>query len=204
MKLTGTKVIKLTLSGALEGQDKVFRGHKFIKGLLIMCCNENQLAAVLNGFRGRLPVDEPEVLDSAGGLVAYKEYCMAAGRPLDRTAVHNLGKAKGQVDLTPLVEPDEDEDSEPVGDVDLDDTSEDENSDTDSESTDSEADSTVDPAVTRENAIRAALGQLDHGNPAHWTSTNLPKMGLIEEILGDETVTRKEVNAIAPDFKRAQ
>lgn len=210
MKKPGTKVIVLKLAGQVAGKDMVFRGHTFVKGVLVLCCNANRLAAIQNCFRGRLPIEDPEVFDnSTEGLEAYKKYCLEAERPLDTNAVHDLGKTKGQVDLNPEPEVPE---VDPL-DAELDDILADskadavdvvEDSDTDSESTDSEADDVVDPAVARENGVRAALGQLDHSNDDHWTSTGLPKMDVIEGIMGDESVTRKEVNAIAPDLRRAQ
>lgn len=211
-KKAGTKVVILTLAGILKGQDKVFRGHKFIKGKKVMCCDDNRLAAILNSFRHRLPVEEPEIFeDSNEGLVAYKEYCEKAGIPIDPAAIHNLGKAKGQVDLGNLNEDPEDDDLDKelaelvaqgeangVDDEPEDDEPEDEEPENEPEVLNGVE---VDPAVTRENQLRAALGMLDHSNPDHWTSTGLPKMDVVEELVGDD-VSRKELNTYFPDFVR--
>ncbi len=212
------KLVQINLTSPLEGQNKVFRGHKFVAGIKVMCGTENAIAAVLNAMRGRLPINV-ETLDPQLGLAAYRDYCIAASVPIDTSAVHNLGKSKGVVDLKVLAEDETDadldaelddllnqgdnNDAEGEGD---DDSSEDddEGGDTDEDYDDNiiPAPEGVDPAIVRENAIRTGLGQLDHSNPDHWTAQGLPKMSVLEEILDDESLSRKEVTAIDPDFKR--
>lgn len=219
------KIVCITLASPLEGKDHVFRGHKFLAGEKIMCGTQNAIAAVLNSMRGRLPVSV-EDMEPQPGLEAYRDYCKASGTPVDTSAVHHLGKAKGMVDLKVLAE---DEDNSDL-DAELDDLlnqgensdSEDEDGDEDddendvdsSDVEDSDENDTVDdgniipapegvdPAIVRENSIRTALGQLDHDNPEHWTAQGLPKMTVLEEIMGDESLSRKEVTAVNPDFKR--
>lgn len=217
-KKAGTKVVVLALMGVLEGQDKVFRGHKFVAGEKVMCCDDNALAAVLNGFRGRLPVAEPKFLEGSDALLVYKDYCKAANVPVDLAAVHNFGKQKGQVDINVLNEDDEQDDLDKEL-ADLVESGKENDSDTDSDSDDDEDEGeddddseseeepeelngvAVDPEVARENVLRATLGQLDHDNPEHWTSTGLPKIEVLEDLL-DGDVSRKELNKFFPDFKR--
>lgn len=213
------KVIRIKLSGVLAGQDKVFRGHTFIEGSKVMCATQNSIAAVLNSMRGRLP-HEVEDLDPQEGLEAYRDYCQASGTPLDMSAIHQLGKAKGMVDLKVVAEDDTDaeldaelddllnQDSDESGEDD-EDEEEDDSDSSDVEDSDENdngnvipAPADVDPAVARENSIRTALGQLDHDNPDHWTAQGLPKMTVLEDIIGDESISRREVTAVNPDFKR--
>ena len=103
-----------------------------------------------------------------------------------------------------LAQGDEDSGDDEEDDEDDDDSSDVEDSDEDDDDNGNivAAPEGVDPAVIRENQIRAALGQLDHSNPDHWTAQGLPKMSVLEEILEDESLSRKEVTAINPDFKR--
>lgn len=49
--------------------------------------------------------------------------------------------------------------------------------------------------------IISALGQLDQANNKYWTSEGLPNVKAVEEILG-KLVTRADINAAAPDFRR--
>lgn len=213
MKKPGTKIVVLTLAGVIAGKDHVFRGHKFIKGKAVVCCDDNRLAAILNGFRHRLPIEEPEFLEPNEGLLAYKEYCQEAGVPIDASAVHNLGKAKGQVDLGKLKEDpkrdDADEKDEPEDEPD------DEPDDDEALVGDDEVlvgddevlvDDEVPAEVSRENALRIALSQLDSSDPSHWTSTDLPKLDVVNEMLpvDEHDTNRKELVKLFPEFKRAR
>lgn len=49
--------------------------------------------------------------------------------------------------------------------------------------------------------ITAAVGMLDKGNDAHWTDAGLPAVDAVRELLGAD-VTRKQIEAAAPDAKR--
>lgn len=50
--------------------------------------------------------------------------------------------------------------------------------------------------------ISTALDQLDAKNDEHWTSGGLPKMTVIETLVGDPSITRKDVEEARPDFNR--
>ncbi len=50
--------------------------------------------------------------------------------------------------------------------------------------------------------IKEALSQLDPLNDDHWTSDGAPRMDAIEAIVGDKSITRKDVVNAAPDFTR--
>lgn len=52
-------------------------------------------------------------------------------------------------------------------------------------------------------AIADALETLDPENDTHWTAKGLPVVEAVEEILGFD-VTRKEIEAAAPEFTRPQ
>jgi hypothetical protein len=54
------------------------------------------------------------------------------------------------------------------------------------------------------DAIKAALLKLDAGNDEHWTQDGSPKIAAIVAIVGDDTITRKQVIDAAPDFNRAK
>lgn len=211
-KKPGTNVVRLALAGVLEGKDKIFRGHKFVEGELVVCCDDNRLAALLNTFRGRLPVGAPERLDPAEGLAAYKAYCQASHTAMNLSAVHALGKVQDQVDINNVNEVDDqdDLDKELADLVEQGESNDDNDSVVDEGDSESEEDpdptvmndAVVDPEVVRENELRAALGQLDHSDPEHWTSTGLPKVDVVEEKLGGD-VSRKELNKFFPDFVRS-
>lgn len=51
--------------------------------------------------------------------------------------------------------------------------------------------------------IKKALTELDSGNDAHWTDDGLPRIDVIQTLLKDPTVKRKDVNEAAPGFSRA-
>lgn len=50
--------------------------------------------------------------------------------------------------------------------------------------------------------ILEALAQLDPLDDDHWTGDGAPRMDAVEKILGDKTVTRKDVFEAAPEFSR--
>jgi len=54
-----------------------------------------------------------------------------------------------------------------------------------------------------QDLIRDAVEKLDPENDEHWTSTGLPQMKVIEDMIGDDTIKRGDVNqALGGDFKR--
>lgn len=50
--------------------------------------------------------------------------------------------------------------------------------------------------------ILEALSQLDPLNDDHWTSDGAPRMDAVEHIVGDRSITRKDIVNAAPDFNR--
>ncbi|WP_163836868.1 hypothetical protein [Spartinivicinus ruber] len=56
------------------------------------------------------------------------------------------------------------------------------------------------PISVSEKIVKA-LSQLDQANDAHWTNAGLPNVKAVEEILGQD-ITRADINAAAPDFRR--
>lgn len=50
--------------------------------------------------------------------------------------------------------------------------------------------------------IVEALGTLDPANDEQWTADGLPRMDVIEELVGDKSITRADVTNAAPDFTR--
>lgn len=53
----------------------------------------------------------------------------------------------------------------------------------------------------RAQMIKDTVNSLDKAVDAHWTKTGLPNVETISNLLGF-TVTRKEIDAVAPDFIR--
>lgn len=53
----------------------------------------------------------------------------------------------------------------------------------------------------KEGAIKDALSSLDKSVDAHWTQAGLPDVSAVKKIVGFD-VTRKEIEAVAPDFLR--
>ncbi len=51
--------------------------------------------------------------------------------------------------------------------------------------------------------IQAALAKLDAANDEHWTADGMPRMDVMEELVG-ESITRKDVTDALPDFSRAK
>lgn len=51
--------------------------------------------------------------------------------------------------------------------------------------------------------IKQALAQLDPTNDSDWTSDGKPRMERVRELVGDDSVTRVQVEAAVPGFSRA-
>ncbi len=51
--------------------------------------------------------------------------------------------------------------------------------------------------------ILKALDALDHDNDAHWTKGGKPDMKTLEEMVGDSSITRKQVNELS-DLERKE
>lgn len=51
-------------------------------------------------------------------------------------------------------------------------------------------------------SVQAALMQLDPRNDEDWTAAGKPSMARIEAIIGTKDITRAEVDAMFPDFRR--
>lgn len=47
-----------------------------------------------------------------------------------------------------------------------------------------------------------ALQKLDKANDNHWTSDGLPKVDTVRFLAGDQTITREQISAAAPNFNR--
>jgi len=54
-----------------------------------------------------------------------------------------------------------------------------------------------------EEKIREALAKLDPSNDAHWTADGMPAMAVVEELVGDKSIKRKDVTSAAPGFTRS-
>jgi hypothetical protein len=50
--------------------------------------------------------------------------------------------------------------------------------------------------------ILAAIAKLDHTNPSHWIADGSPKLEAVRLFAGDQSITREDVAAAAPDAKR--
>ena len=50
--------------------------------------------------------------------------------------------------------------------------------------------------------IKLALDLLDHDNDEHWTQAGLPSMDAVEALVGDDTITRSDVESASPGFVR--
>jgi len=51
--------------------------------------------------------------------------------------------------------------------------------------------------------IKKALAELDSSNDAHWTDDGLPRVDVIQVLLKDPTIKRKDVSEASPGFSRA-
>jgi hypothetical protein len=56
----------------------------------------------------------------------------------------------------------------------------------------------------RESVLLNALQKMDHEDNDQWTSNGLPLMDTVCELAGVPDLTRAELNAAAPDFRRQQ
>jgi hypothetical protein len=56
--------------------------------------------------------------------------------------------------------------------------------------------------ATQEDIIKA-LTQLDSGNDEHWTDDGLPRVDVVQRLLKDPDVRRKDINEAQPGFSRA-
>lgn len=50
--------------------------------------------------------------------------------------------------------------------------------------------------------ILEALGKLDPANENHWTADDLPRIETVRMLAGDQTISREQITAEAPDFSR--
>lgn len=50
--------------------------------------------------------------------------------------------------------------------------------------------------------LQNALASLDPGNDGHWTSEDLPRIDVLQEMTGNKEINRKGVTEFAPDFTR--
>ena len=50
--------------------------------------------------------------------------------------------------------------------------------------------------------ILEALGKLDPANENHWTADGLPRIETVRMLAGDQTISREQITAEAPDFSR--
>lgn len=51
--------------------------------------------------------------------------------------------------------------------------------------------------------ILEALGKLDTANDNHWTADGLPRIETVRMLSGDQSITREQITAEAPDFSRS-
>ena len=65
------------------------------------------------------------------------------------------------------------------------------------------ADEVLEEVVAPAVVIRAFLEQVDHTDDANWTGGGLIRMDVVEDAVGED-VTRADVDAVWPDFKRNQ
>ena len=56
--------------------------------------------------------------------------------------------------------------------------------------------------TARQRRIASAVESLDPDNDEHWTQPGLPRVDAVEQIMGDSSVTRQEITAVAPEFYR--
>lgn len=57
-------------------------------------------------------------------------------------------------------------------------------------------------AASKEDIIKALL-QLDSGNDAHWTDDGLPRVDIVQTLLKDPDIKRRDINDAQPGFARA-
>lgn len=51
-------------------------------------------------------------------------------------------------------------------------------------------------------ALTEALAKLDVENDSHWTADDAPDVKVVQELVGDDTVTRDHIREVAPVFSR--
>ena len=51
-------------------------------------------------------------------------------------------------------------------------------------------------------SIKQALNELDPFDDSQWTAEGLPRMGAVEELVGDSSIKRRDVTNAAPEFSR--
>lgn len=56
--------------------------------------------------------------------------------------------------------------------------------------------------ATDKNALVEILQNLDHADDSHWTDDGLPIVKIVQELTGDKTITRAQLNDAAPGFSR--
>jgi len=59
-------------------------------------------------------------------------------------------------------------------------------------------------ATKTPQSVQAALAQLDPAEDEDWTSDGKPAMDRIKALTGSATITRDELNAMFPDFRRLE
>lgn len=57
-------------------------------------------------------------------------------------------------------------------------------------------------AVSPNPKLRKAVDSLDPSNDDHWTNAGLPKIAVVDEAYGEGSVTRREIEAVAPGYTR--
>lgn len=62
---------------------------------------------------------------------------------------------------------------------------------------------TMSAASVTDEHIKAALGELDPANDAHWTSDGKPAMDAVNALL-TAAITRKRLDEVAPEFVRPE
>lgn len=63
---------------------------------------------------------------------------------------------------------------------------------------------TFDDKFPDDTKIKAALAAIDHDNDEHWTRHGIPAMSYVEGVLGDTSITRRQVFAAQPDLERSE
>jgi len=56
----------------------------------------------------------------------------------------------------------------------------------------------------RLDRIKEVVMALDHSNDRHWTTDGLPRVDYVAEVLDDSTVTRRDLEKVAPDLVRVK
>jgi hypothetical protein len=56
--------------------------------------------------------------------------------------------------------------------------------------------------ATDKNDLVEILQNLDHADDSHWTDDGLPIVKIVQDLAGDKTITRAQLNDAAPGFSR--